>query len=225
MLRSARRRSRPVGGLASARPGGWRNRLPQRAVGANVEQQAPNNSFSPPLYYVDKPFRCVDCGKEEVWTANQQKWYYEVAKGSIYGQGIDVAPAEEKGDELNSLRRLCNGCCTVGDVVQGTRGLGNPVGFQDISRRLRPKADTAGTESAIPVTLERCQSFSESIPCHRPISASIIISSSAPRAAFLQLIHLGDPTSTPIWAARFAVWGVFLKRSVVSPIMFISLSV
>ena len=33
-------------------------------------------------YYVDVPFTCRTCGSEEVWTARQQKWWYEVAKGS-----------------------------------------------------------------------------------------------------------------------------------------------
>ena len=36
-----------------------------------------------PDYYVDKPFRCRDCGKEEIWRAKDQKWYYEEAKGHI----------------------------------------------------------------------------------------------------------------------------------------------
>lgn len=35
-------------------------------------------------YYLDSPFQCVDCGVEEVWTATQQKWWYEVAKGYVY---------------------------------------------------------------------------------------------------------------------------------------------
>lgn len=34
-------------------------------------------------FYVDTPFRCKDCGKEEIWTATQQKWWYEVAKGHV----------------------------------------------------------------------------------------------------------------------------------------------
>ncbi|SIO29957.1 Probable zinc-ribbon domain-containing protein [Singulisphaera sp. GP187] len=34
-------------------------------------------------YYLDFPFTCVSCGSEEVWTATQQKWWYEVAKGAL----------------------------------------------------------------------------------------------------------------------------------------------
>ena len=36
-----------------------------------------------PLFYVDLPFVCRDCKAHEVWTAKQQKWWYEVAKGVI----------------------------------------------------------------------------------------------------------------------------------------------
>jgi hypothetical protein len=86
LLDSLRRQGRVVGGVV----------IPQGAVPANVERQPANNSYSPPPYYLDKPFQCVDCGKEEVWTASQQKWYYEVAKGSIYGQAIRCRSCRQK---------------------------------------------------------------------------------------------------------------------------------
>lgn len=35
-------------------------------------------------YYVDEPFTCRDCGRSEVWTSMQQKWWYEVAKAPAY---------------------------------------------------------------------------------------------------------------------------------------------
>jgi Probable zinc-ribbon domain len=57
-------------------------------IPADTSQQAPNNSYSPPLFYEDTPFTCVDCGKEEIWTATQQKWWYEVAKGEIYSRAV-----------------------------------------------------------------------------------------------------------------------------------------
>lgn len=36
-----------------------------------------------PIFYVDRAFTCCDCGSKEIWTAKQQKWWYEVAKGHI----------------------------------------------------------------------------------------------------------------------------------------------
>jgi hypothetical protein len=58
-------------------------------VAVNVEKLAPNNSYGTPDfvargYYVDKPFTCEGCGLDQVWTATQQKWWYEVAKGYVY---------------------------------------------------------------------------------------------------------------------------------------------
>lgn len=51
---------------------------------ANLSKQASNNSYCPPLEYRDTEFNCRDCGRKETWTAKQQQWWYEVAKGSIY---------------------------------------------------------------------------------------------------------------------------------------------
>ena len=36
-----------------------------------------------PEFYIDRPFQCRDCGKEEIWRAADQKCYYEEAKGHI----------------------------------------------------------------------------------------------------------------------------------------------
>jgi hypothetical protein len=46
-------------------------------------------------YYTDQPFNCKDCGKEQVWTAAQQKWWYEVAS----------APAITKAVRCRECRR------------------------------------------------------------------------------------------------------------------------
>jgi len=66
-----------------------RKQMEARGVLVNVAALAPNNSYGVPEfvrrgYYVDLPFRCKTCGKEGVWTATRQKWWYEVAKGFVY---------------------------------------------------------------------------------------------------------------------------------------------
>jgi len=43
-----------------------------------------NPDFIERGYYVDLPFACACCGVEQVWKATQQKWWYEVAKGTLY---------------------------------------------------------------------------------------------------------------------------------------------
>ena len=63
-----------------------------------LDTLAPNNSYGKPEfvergYYLDRPFTCAGCDSEEIWTAAQQKWWYEVAKGYVY-----------------SLAKLCRAC-------------------------------------------------------------------------------------------------------------------
>ncbi len=65
-----------------------REKIPTDAVLCHSDLLAPSNSYGvPPFvtrgYYVDIPFQCVDCQKQEVWLATQQQWWYEVAKGNV----------------------------------------------------------------------------------------------------------------------------------------------
>jgi hypothetical protein len=58
-------------------------------VRVNVAALAPSNSYGVPRFvkrghYEDEPFTCTGCGAAQVWTAWQQKWWYEVAKGYVY---------------------------------------------------------------------------------------------------------------------------------------------
>ena len=62
---------------------------PRGAVLVDRARLAPSNSYGAPDfvsrgYYLDRPFRCVDCDIAQVWTAAQQQWWYEVAKGFVY---------------------------------------------------------------------------------------------------------------------------------------------
>lgn len=62
---------------------------PPRQIPADIAQQAPHNSYGGvPLFYEDKEFTCVDCGRVEVWTAEDQKWWYETAKGYICSTAV-----------------------------------------------------------------------------------------------------------------------------------------
>ncbi|MHB1307776.1 MAG: zinc-ribbon domain-containing protein [Limisphaerales bacterium] len=55
-----------------------------RAVKADHTRLVHINTYGRlPEYYIDLAFTCRDCGKEEIWRAKDQKWYYEEAKGHI----------------------------------------------------------------------------------------------------------------------------------------------
>jgi len=72
-------------------------------LSADLSQQASNNSYDPPLYYEDIEFRCISCRSYEVWTAKQQKWWYEVAKGSIYSTAIRCRACRQTLRECQSV--------------------------------------------------------------------------------------------------------------------------
>lgn len=42
-----------------------------------------------PDHYIDLPFTCRRCGREEIWRAADQKWYYEEAKGHIDATAVE----------------------------------------------------------------------------------------------------------------------------------------
>ena len=61
----------------------------QGTAPCNPLKLAPYNSYGQPDfvargYYQDEPFCCKDCGKQEVWTATRQKWWYELAQGQVF---------------------------------------------------------------------------------------------------------------------------------------------
>lgn len=62
-------------------------RVPRR-LPADESQQVSNNSYDSRTYYEDLEYVCRDCGRREIWTADQQKWWYEVAKGPIQSTAI-----------------------------------------------------------------------------------------------------------------------------------------
>jgi Probable zinc-ribbon domain len=66
---------------------------PLDAVPANPARLAHNNTRDLlPAYYVDRPFNCRDCGSQELWTATQQKWWYEEIGGQIDSVAVRCLP-------------------------------------------------------------------------------------------------------------------------------------
>jgi len=55
----------------------------------NPDNLRPTGSYGTPDFvargfYLDRPFACKHCGKPQLWTATQQKWWYESAKGDVW---------------------------------------------------------------------------------------------------------------------------------------------
>ena len=90
-----KRGKKPNQGLTEIRP--------KHQVPADLSQQAPNNSNSPPTYYEDFEFACVDCGKVERWTAEQQKQVKE------NGAKLDAANKGKLESAIADLKKAMAG--------------------------------------------------------------------------------------------------------------------
>ena len=81
----------------SREPGREPDRVPYGVVAADPGKLSHDNTYGGrPRFYVDKPFTCIDCGKEEVWAASDQKWWYEEAKGKIATRANRCLPCRRK---------------------------------------------------------------------------------------------------------------------------------
>lgn len=79
-------------------------RIPVGALPADQSKLLHDKSYGPrPLYYVDTPFTCIDCGTREIWTAAAQKWWYEEAKGKVASRATRCATCRRPRRE-NRLR-------------------------------------------------------------------------------------------------------------------------
>ncbi len=65
-------------------------------VASDKNELTHNTSYAiQPDYYLDKAFTCIDCKSREVWTAKQQKWWYEIAKGDINSTAVRCRPCRK----------------------------------------------------------------------------------------------------------------------------------
>jgi hypothetical protein len=107
----------------------WRepDRVPMGALPADQGKLAHDGTYGPrPRFYVDEPFTCVDCGREEVWTAADQKWWYEDAKGKIATRANRCLACRRKRRLKRSQERRVH-----------IEGLVAKYGVEEAARRLR----------------------------------------------------------------------------------------
>ena len=113
-----------------------KSKLPEGAILADLSQQVPNNSYDAPTeFYVDLAFTCVDCGVAQVWKAEQQKWYYEVAKGTLYATAIRCRQCRQAHREAKN----------------GQQGDPHPIKHEGalikrVESSVRPRLESAGFE-------------------------------------------------------------------------------
>lgn len=133
-MRRARRLAERVEGEPEYFP--WSDKadpdaLPDGAVPADPQALSHNNTYGPiPRFYVDKAFHCADCGREDLWTAKQQKWWYEIAKGDINTTAKYCRPCRQARRAETDRKRAVH-----------FSGLVARHGLRDAARRLKKPAE------------------------------------------------------------------------------------
>ena len=77
-----------------------RDEIPADAIPAGVEFVRANRTslsrYNRKPYYRDLPFTCTDCGAKAVWTADEQRYWYEVLRGSPYSTAARCSSCRKK---------------------------------------------------------------------------------------------------------------------------------
>lgn len=83
-----------------------KNRKDER-VPVDPEKLNMGNSYSSaPEYYYNIEFECMDCGSAEVWTALQQKWWYEEAGGYFFSTAVRCRACRAKEQKRKQKARI-----------------------------------------------------------------------------------------------------------------------
>ena len=73
----------------------------------NAEKLNMGNTYSPPpVFYYDIEFNCKDCGTLQIWTAKQQKWWYEEAGGYFFSGALRCRDCRENERERKQQARI-----------------------------------------------------------------------------------------------------------------------
>lgn len=113
---------------AQLRQAGYAGHRPLRVAGAEAADREVlalhNNTYGLlPAFYVDRPFRCRDCGAEAVWTAMQQKWWYEAVGANLNSGATRCLACRRVRRAALAKARSAPGANLVGDEVAWLRSV------------------------------------------------------------------------------------------------------
>lgn len=104
--RDSRRRADRISKLIAE---GWikdATEIPGTAIPVDPHRLNLGGSYFRPTYFEDLSFACQECGKPQVWKAEDQAWYYEVSGAPYYSTAIRCRScrAAEKRRKLEARR-------------------------------------------------------------------------------------------------------------------------
>ncbi|MES2931876.1 MAG: zinc-ribbon domain containing protein [Pseudomonadota bacterium] len=82
--------------------------LPRGAIFSNTTLLSETYPYSClPLFYEDRAFNCRDCGIAQIWSAKQQRWWYEQARGHIDSVAVRCRHCRQvEGQRKTEARRI-----------------------------------------------------------------------------------------------------------------------
>jgi hypothetical protein len=102
-----------------------------------------NNGYFLPTYYIDKGFACADCGSQEVWTAKQQKWWYETVGASIDSRAVRCLTCRRARRVRKQAALAVHGANLLAQEIEALRALGaatpNEYALQQVQEALKCK--------------------------------------------------------------------------------------
>jgi hypothetical protein len=100
-----------------------------RTPGLEVADQALLARLNPgclgglPSFYLDRAFVCRRCGAQCMWTARQQKWWYEIAQGRPDSRATHCLPCRRTKRAAHAAVMAISGANLLGELSQRLRDL------------------------------------------------------------------------------------------------------
>lgn len=83
--------------------------IPDDAIPMDPDLVLPTNACIPAVCYMDIEFKCSDCGKPDLWTADSQQHYFEILKASPYKRPKRCYDCRQKELARKTQARLDSG--------------------------------------------------------------------------------------------------------------------
>ena len=88
MYRDSRQRADRIAKLIAEKWIRDPNEIPASAIPVDPHRINLGGSYFRPTYFEDLEFVCRDCGKAQVWKAEDQAWYYETSGAPYYSTAV-----------------------------------------------------------------------------------------------------------------------------------------